>query len=120
MGRRTWTEVRQPTSSPVGHHPKHPLPVRRYTMPIQYHALGHGVGGAAQHYGGTMGRQGPWGYKQRSLTDSKYPGRLLQITPHTDLQDWPMSYAEYEPFYVQWEQAHGLCGNLNGSPTNSN
>ncbi len=29
------------------------LPVRRYTMPIQYHALGHGVGGAAQHYGGT-------------------------------------------------------------------
>src|SRR5438876_7069092 len=30
------------------------LPVRRYTMPIQYHALGHGVGGAAQHYGGTM------------------------------------------------------------------
>ncbi len=96
------------------------LPVRRYTMPIQYHALGHGVGGAAQHYGGTMGRQGPWGYKQRSLTDSKYPGRLLQITPHTDLQDWPMSYAEYEPFYVQWEQAHGLCGNLNGSPTNSN
>ena len=35
------------------------LPVRRYTMPIQYHALGHGVGGAAQHYGGTMGRQGP-------------------------------------------------------------
>jgi len=35
------------------------LPVRRYTMPIQYHALGHGVGGAAQHYGGTMGRHGP-------------------------------------------------------------
>src|SRR5207244_11767715 len=35
------------------------LPVRRYTIPIQYHALGHGVGGAAQHYGGGMGRCGP-------------------------------------------------------------
>ncbi len=44
------------------------LPVRRYTLPIQYHALGHGVGGAAQHYGGTMGRQGPWGYTQYSST----------------------------------------------------
>jgi gluconate 2-dehydrogenase alpha chain len=95
------------------------LPVRRYTMPIQYHALGHGVGGAAQHYGGTMGRQGPWGYQQRSLTDSKYPGMLTTITPHTDLEDWPRQYSEYEPYYVEWEKAHGLCGNYNGSPTNS-
>ncbi len=95
------------------------LPVRRYTMPIQYHALGHGVGGAAQHYGGTMGRQGPWGYKQQSLTDSTYPGLRLSITPHSDLEDWPLDYTGYEPYYVEWEKAHGLCGNYNGSATNS-
>src|SRR5579864_5306997 len=96
------------------------LPVRRYTMPIQYHALGHGVGGAAQHYGGTMGRQGPWGYQQQSLTASKYGSTFLAgINPQDDTHDWPLTYAQYEPYYVEWEKAHGLCGNYNGSPTNS-
>lgn len=96
------------------------LPVRRYTMPIQYHALGHGVGGAAQHYGGTMGRQGPWGYQMQSLTTSKYgTGFLSSVNPNDDTHDWPLTYAQYEPYYVEWEKAHGLCGNYNGSPTNS-
>jgi gluconate 2-dehydrogenase alpha chain len=96
------------------------LPVRRYTMPIQYHALGHGVGGAAQHYGGTMGRQGPWGYQQKTMTDTKYGTSFLPtINPHNDLEDWPLQYIDYEPYYVKWERAHGLCGNYNGSPTNS-
>ena len=95
------------------------LPVRRYTMPIQYHALGHGVGGAAQHYGGTMGRQGPWGYQMLSQTNTRYgPGTIDTINPHNDLQDWPLQYYQYEPYYVQWENAHGLCGNYNGSTDN--
>ena len=95
------------------------LPVRRYTMPIQYHALGHGVGGAAQHYGGTMGRQGPWGYQMLSQTNTRYgPGAIDTINPHNDLQDWPLQYYQYEPYYVQWENAHGLCGNYNGSTDN--
>ena len=94
------------------------LPVRRYTMPIQYHALGHGVGGAAQHYGGTMGRQGPWGYQMLSQTNTRYgPGTIDTINPHNDLQDWPLQYYQYEPYYVAWENAHGLCGNYNGVPT---
>ncbi len=96
------------------------LPVRRYTMPIQYHALGHGVGGAAQHYGGGMGRQGPWGYQMESLTASAYgPGFLNSINPQDDTHDWPLTYAQYEPYYVAWEEAHAICGNYNGSPTNS-
>lgn len=96
------------------------LPVRRYTMPIQYHALGHGVGGAAQHYGGTMGRQGPWGYKMLSFTQSRYPADIANMLPaNHDLEDWPLDYAGYEPYYVAWEQAHGLCGTNNGSPTDS-
>jgi gluconate 2-dehydrogenase alpha chain len=96
------------------------LPVRRYTMPIQYHALGHGVGGAAQHYGGTMGRQGPWGYTMYSSTVNRYGLPFLNAAnPHNDLEDWPLTYAQYEPYYVKWEQAHGLCGTNNGSPTDA-
>ena len=101
------------------------LPVRRYTMPIQYHALGHGVGGAAQHYGGTMGRQGPWGYQMLSRTNQDLGVTPLttplpsSINPQDDTHDWPLTYAQYEPYYVAWENAHGLCGNYNGSPTNS-
>jgi gluconate 2-dehydrogenase alpha chain len=95
------------------------LPVRRYTMPIQYHALGHGVGGAAQHYGGTMGRQGPWGYQQKLRTETAYgSGFLPGIQSNHDLEDWPLTYEQYEPYYVAWENAHGLCGDYNGSSTN--
>src|SRR2546421_434871 len=78
-----------------------------------------GVGGAAQHEDGAMGRKGPWGYQMRSQTDTRYPGMLNTINPHNDLEDWPLTYAQYEPYYVQWERAHGLCGNYNGSKTNS-
>ena len=88
------------------------LPVRRYTMPIQYHALGHGVGGAAQHYGGTMGRQGPWGYTQLTSTINKYGAGYLPS--NHDLEDWPLTYDQYDPYYAAWEQAHGLCGTDNG------
>jgi len=96
------------------------LPVRRYTMPIQYHALGHGVGGAAQHYGGTMGRQGPWGYQMLTRTTGSPTTPIPNsINPQDDTHDWPLTYAEYEPYYVEWEKAHGLCGTYNGSPTNS-
>ena len=97
------------------------LPVRRYTMPIQYHALGHGVGGAAQHYAGTMGRQGPWGYQIKSRVEGRYgTGYVGTINPNDDTHDWPLTYAQYEPYYLAWEKAHGLCGNYNGSSTNNN
>src|SRR5947208_17092018 len=88
-------------------------------MPIQYHALGHGVGGAAQHYGGTMGRQGPWGYKQQSLSESAYPGKLATIQPNHDLQDWPLAYVGYEPDHQKWGLVNVLCGTTNGSPIDS-
>jgi gluconate 2-dehydrogenase alpha chain len=95
------------------------LPVRRYTMPIQYHALGHGVGGAAQHYGGGMGRYGPWAYQMKLLTDGRYgAGFLGNINPQDDTHDWPLNYLQYEPYYKEWEKAHGICGDYNGSPTN--
>ncbi len=90
-------------------------PVRRYTLPVQYHSLGHGVGGAAQHYGGQMGRQGPWGYQMYSETVNKYGKEFLDsVNPHSDLEDWPMTYEEYEPYYVEFEKAYGLTGTNQG------
>jgi gluconate 2-dehydrogenase alpha chain len=90
-------------------------PVRRYTFPIQYHALGHGVGGAAHHYAGGMGRFGPWTYSAYSSTVSKYGlSFLTAIEPDQDLEDFPMTYQEYDPYYAKYEQAFGLTGTNQG------
>ncbi len=95
------------------------LPVRRATFPIQYHSFGLGVGGAAHHYGGAMGRNSPWGFSMASSTATRYgAGFLASINPFDDTQDWPMTYAEYEPYYTTWEQNYGLSGNGAGSNGN--
>jgi gluconate 2-dehydrogenase alpha chain len=86
------------------------LPMRRYT-PNQVISLGHGVGGAAQHYAAFMGRYGPWTYQAYSDTVSKYGLDFLNsIQPNQDMEDWPMSYTDYDPYYVEWEQAWGIAG----------
>ena len=89
--------------------------MRRYTIPLQVIALGHGVGGAAQHYAGAMGRFGPWTYQMYSATASRYGADFLNaIQPNQRLQDWPMTYDEYEPYYVEWEKAWGVAGTNQG------
>src|SRR5439155_293271 len=73
-----------------------------------------------QATGGGMGRFGPWAYEMASRTASAYGlGFLASINPQDDTHDWPLDYAHYEPYYVEWEKAHGICGNYNGSPSNS-
>jgi gluconate 2-dehydrogenase alpha chain len=90
------------------------LPVRRYT-PYQYIAAGHGVGGMAQHYGGLMGRFGPWVYEMQSETASKYGADFLgSIDPTNDVEDWPMQYTDYDPYYVKFEDAFGVTGTNQG------
>src|SRR5260370_1422862 len=81
------------------------LPVRRYTMPIQYHALGHGVGGAAQHYGGGMGRYGPWAYEMASRTPA---GVLASINPQDDTHDCPLTYPQHNPYHLHCQTTLGL------------
>ena len=92
------------------------IPVRRYTMPIQYHALGHAVGGAATHYGGSLGRFSPWSYQPVSMTIAKYGqdgyntflSNVKGGTP--DLEDWPVTYNDMVPYYESWEKAIGVVG----------
>jgi gluconate 2-dehydrogenase alpha chain len=90
-------------------------PLRRYTMPVQIISLGHGVGGAAHHYAAAMGRYGPWTYEMYSQTVSRYGlDYLTSIQPDQDMQDWPMTYQEYEPYYVEWEKCWGVVGTNQG------
>jgi gluconate 2-dehydrogenase alpha chain len=92
------------------------LPVRRYTKNIQYHALGHGVGGVGAHYGGGLGRFSPWSYQPVTMTKAKYGedgynsiiNNVKGGTP--DLEDWPVTYDEMVPYYNQWEEALGVTG----------
>ncbi len=92
------------------------IPVRRYTKLVQYHALGHAVGGAGTHYGGGLGRYSPWSYQPVTMTVAKYGqdgyntilGNVKGGTP--DIEDWPVTYDDMVPYYNQWEQAIGVVG----------
>ena len=91
------------------------LPVRRYTPWGQLIAEGHGVGGMALHYGGMMGRYAPWVYEMYSQTVNRYGESYLnQAVPHHDIQDWPMTYDEYVPYYEKWEKMWGVVGTDEG------
>ena len=82
------------------------LPIRRNTIGYsgQIISEGWGVGGMAQHYGGVMGRYGPWVYQVYSDTVSKYGLDYLNAAvPHQDIIDWPI-YDDYTPYYEQWEE----------------
>jgi gluconate 2-dehydrogenase alpha chain len=90
------------------------LPVRRYFIE-QYFSPGHGVGGYAQRYAGQMGRFGPWTYEMQSATSSAYgSGFLDSIAPTNDVEDWPMTYDDYAPYYDQFEKVWGVTGTNQG------
>lgn len=92
------------------------LPVRRYTKNVQYHALGHGVGGVGVHYGGGLGRFSPWSYQPVTMTKAKYGDAgyntiLSNVKGGTpDIEDWPVTYDDMVPYYNSWEKAIGVVG----------
>ena len=43
-----------------------------------------------------------------------WPDFLNAIQPNQDLEDWPMTYDEYDPYYVEWEKAWGVAGTNQG------
>ena len=99
------------------------LPVRRYDPTDQIISMGHAVGGMAQHYAGSMGRYGPWAYEMASQTSSKYGADFISsIEPHQDVEDWPLQYSDYEPYYQSWEQSWAVTGTNEGPllPMNGN
>jgi gluconate 2-dehydrogenase alpha chain len=74
-----------------------------------------GTGGGTIHWGGACWRFRPSEFRMRSVIEERL-GRGA-LPDHSTLVDWPMGYAELEPYYdrVEWELGiSGLAGNIKG------
>ena len=84
----------------------HPLPVLNY---------GSQAGGGTVHYGAVSWRFHEDDFRVRSHTIERYGAKA--IPDDSSLVDWPLSYADVEPFYDRAEYELGVsgkAGNLQG------
>jgi gluconate 2-dehydrogenase alpha chain len=87
------------------------LPMRRF----QFAFPGSHLGGSGMHWSGAFYRYDENEFRFRSHYTQRYGAGIFgeDITP----QDWPLSYAELEPYYERFEKltgASGQAGNLRG------
>ena len=98
---------RQPvTWRPNGTARAHPLPVLNY---------GNQAGGGTVHYGTLSWRMHEGDFRPRAQTIERYGASA--IPQDSSLVDWPLSYADLEPFYDRAEYEIGVsgkAGNLQG------
>lgn len=80
------------------------LPMRR----LGSFLLGDGLGGAGTHWNGMNFRFSPYDFRIKTLTDERYGKNKLG--PDYQLQDYPLSYEEMEPYYTAFEMAIGVSG----------
>ncbi|MFN7916864.1 MAG: GMC family oxidoreductase [Vicinamibacterales bacterium] len=71
------------------------------------HSYGCVVGGGTVTYGGSSWRHLPWEFNEATVTGG---------VSGTGLQDWPLTYEELEPYYVQAEWEMGISGMRIDSP----
>lgn len=71
------------------------------------HSYGMVVGGGTVTYGGSSWRHLPWEFNEASTVGT---------IAGTGLADWPISYEEIEPYYVQAEWEMGISGQRVDSP----
>jgi choline dehydrogenase-like flavoprotein len=71
------------------------------------HSYGCVVGGGTVTYGGSSWRHLPWEFNEATTV-----GNIAG----TGLQDWPLTYQELEPYYVQAEWEMGISGMRIDSP----
>ena len=71
------------------------------------HAYGCVVGGGTVTYGGSSWRHLPWEFNEKT-----HVGAVAS----TGLEDWPITYDELEPYYVQAEWEMGISGLRVDSP----
>jgi gluconate 2-dehydrogenase alpha chain len=87
------------------------LPMRRLGSFLP----GAGVGGGGVHWNGQVWRFLPSDFAARSHNLERYGAGALQ--PGMTIQDYPVSYAELEPYFNRFEYLCGVsgkAGNLNG------
>ncbi|MCW2952184.1 MAG: gluconate dehydrogenase [Conexibacter sp.] len=74
-----------------------------------------GTGGGSVHWGGASWRMREADFRMRSAIVERFGEAALP--EHSSIVDWPISYAELEPYYdrVEWEQGvSGKAGNVGG------
>ena len=77
---------------------------------------GEGLGGAGVHWNGVTWRWTGIDHALRSHYEQRY-GKAF-IPADMPVQDWPMAYAELEPYYDRFERTAGVsgkAGNLRGA-----
>ncbi|MEY2433266.1 MAG: gluconate 2-dehydrogenase alpha chain, partial [Acidimicrobiaceae bacterium] len=75
----------------------------------------NGVGGTSIHYGMEQWRYLPWNFKERSETIKRYGASA--IPSNSTIADFPISYADVEPYYdkVEYDMGtSGRAGNIKG------
>src|SRR5262245_16109867 len=91
---------RQPiTWRPNANAPANPIPVQNY---------GNQAGGGTVHYGAVSWRLHEDDFRARSHTIARYGASA--IPEHSSLADWPLSYADLEPYYDRAEYELGVSG----------
>jgi gluconate 2-dehydrogenase alpha chain len=87
------------------------LPIRKWGSFLP----GNGVGGAGVHWNGQTWRFLPDDFRIRSHMIERYGAGFLPAD--NNIQDWPVSYDELEPYYDRFEYLAGIsgkAGNLKG------
>ena len=83
--------------------------------PLNTLSYGNQAGGGTVHYGAVSWRMHEGDFRARSQTIERYGASA--IPQDTSLADWPVSYADLEPFYDKAEYEIGVsgkAGNLQG------
>jgi gluconate 2-dehydrogenase alpha chain len=84
-------------------------------MPIPVQNYGNQAGGGTVHYGAVSWRMHEDDFRARSQTIERYGAAA--IPQDSSLTDWPLSYADLEPYYDRAEYELGVsgkAGNLQG------
>src|SRR5437660_10908045 len=76
--------------------------------PLRSLSYGNQAGGGSVHYGAVSWRFHEDDFRARSHTIERYGAAA--IPPDTSLADWPMTYADLEPFYDKAEYDLGVSG----------
>jgi gluconate 2-dehydrogenase alpha chain len=80
------------------------LPIRKWGSFLP----GNGVGGAGVHWNGQTWRFLPDDFRIRSHMTERYGEAFLP--EGNQIQDWPVSYEELEPYYDKFERVAGISG----------
>ena len=84
-------------------------------LPIPVQNYGNQAGGGTVHYGSVSWRMHEDDFRARSHTLARYGASA--IPADSSLADWPLSYADLEPYYDRAEYELGVsgkAGNLQG------